>query len=83
MNDLIRMVLRQGLAMAVAGIAIGVLASSALTRVLESLLFDISARDPATSAMVAFTLAAAGLAACVPPAWKAASVDPAITLRAD
>jgi ABC-type antimicrobial peptide transport system permease subunit len=82
-RDVLHIVFRQGLTMAIVGIAIGTLVSSALTRVLQSLLFEITARDLSTSAVVALTLAAAALAACVPPAWKAASVDPAITLRAD
>ena len=68
-------------ALAVAGLALGLAGSLALTRLLSTLLFGISPRDPATLTAVAAILAGVALLACYIPARRAASIDPTIALR--
>ncbi len=80
-RDILRLVLKNGLAPIVAGIAIGVSASLGLTRFLASQLWGVPATDPWTFAAVVVCLLAAGLGACALPARRATHVDPAITLR--
>jgi FtsX-like permease family len=80
-GDVLAMVLRQGLALNGLGLAAGFAASLALTRLLSSLLFEVRPTDFATSAAVAFLLAAVALTASYLPARRAASVDPMIALR--
>jgi putative ABC transport system permease protein len=75
------MVLRQGAALACAGLLAGLLASLALTRFLGSLLFEVSPLDPATSSAVALLLSGAALAATWLPARRATRVDPLAALR--
>src|SRR5262249_18638529 len=75
--------LRQGLALALAGIAAGVAAALGLTRFLGSLLYGVSATDPATFAGVALLLAAVALAASYLPARRVTRVDPTQALRAE
>jgi ABC-type antimicrobial peptide transport system permease subunit len=79
--DILQLVLRQGLGMALAGIAIGVAGSLAVTRLLTSELYHVSATDPpAFTASAALFLAVAMLASYV-PAWRAMRVDPIEALR--
>jgi putative ABC transport system permease protein len=80
-SDVLAMVLRQGLALIGLGLAVGFAASLALTRLLTSLLFEVRPTDLATSAAVAFLLAAVALLATYLPARRAARVDPMIALR--
>jgi putative ABC transport system permease protein len=80
-SDVLAMVLRQGLALIGLGLAVGLAASLALTRLLTTLLFEVRPTDLATSAAVAFLLAAVALLASYLPARRAASVDPMIALR--
>jgi putative ABC transport system permease protein len=75
------MVLGEGLRLALAGIAIGVLAALALTRFLSTLLFGVGATDPTTFGGVALLLMTAALAGCYLPARHATSIDPMIALR--
>jgi ABC-type antimicrobial peptide transport system permease subunit len=75
------MVLRQGLALAFAGAAIGVLVAFALSRFLTSLLFGTSPTDPVTYAAVVCLLALVALAASYVPARRATKVDPMTALR--
>ena len=65
------------------GIGLGVAAALGLTRLLRGLLYEMSATDPATFAVVAAALAAVALMAAFVPAKRAAAVDPAISLRRD
>lgn len=80
-SDVLRMVLRQGLKLALLGVGIGLAAALALTRLLSSLLFSVSASDPLTYAAVAGLLVLVALVACCFPALRAMRVDPIIALR--
>jgi putative ABC transport system permease protein len=80
-SDVLAMVLRQGLALIGMGIALGFVASLALTRLLTSLLFEVRPNDLGMSALVALLLAAVALLASYLPARRAAGVDPMIALR--
>jgi putative ABC transport system permease protein len=80
-SEIISMVVRQGMRMALAGIAVGILAALALTRLMASLLYDVKSNDPTTFLIVALLLALTALAACFLPALKAARVDPMVALR--
>jgi len=82
-GSLVRLVLAQGLALAVIGIGIGLIGALMLTRVLETLLFGVSARDPMTFLGVAILLLVAALTASYVPARRAARADPIATLRAE
>ena len=79
--DVVRLVLEHGLALAAIGVAIGLSASFALTRLMKSLLFDVSATDPLTFTVIALSLVGVALMACWIPARRAAKVDPMIALR--
>jgi len=80
-TDVLRLVLAEGLALVGVGILLGLLASLALTRVLQSVLYGVSATDPATFAGVALVLATVTLIACYIPAHRATKIDPMIALR--
>jgi putative ABC transport system permease protein len=80
-QDVLRLVLGQGARIAFFGVAIGLAAAAALARLLSSLLFSVSARDPLTFAAVAVLLVAVALLACYIPARRALRVDPIIALR--
>lgn len=82
-GDVLRLVLADGARMVVAGIAVGVGAAIALTRLMSHLLYGVSPTDPLTFALVAIGLAAVALAACALPARRAARVEPMIALRHD
>ena len=80
-SDVLRLVLRQGMRMALTGIAVGVGAAFALTRVIASQLYGVKPTDPATFGGVAVLLALTALAANLIPALRATRVDPAVVLR--
>jgi len=80
-SDVLRLVLRGGLKITAAGLAIGVAAAAALTRFLASLLFGVKPLDPIAFLAAAAMLALLALVACAAPALRAARVDPAVTLR--
>jgi putative ABC transport system permease protein len=80
---LVIMVVRQGLVIALAGIAIGLGAALGLTRLMGNLLFAVSATDPMTFAAAVAGVALTAAAACAIPGWRAARVDPLIALRRD
>jgi ABC-type antimicrobial peptide transport system permease subunit len=79
----LRMVLRDGMLLAGAGLVLGVLGAFAATRVLGSMLYGISPGDPMTLAAVLALMALVALAACYVPARRASSVDPMLVLRQD
>jgi putative ABC transport system permease protein len=80
-REILRMVLKKGFVLIVAGLAIGLFASFALTRFLASQIWGVSATDPWTFGAVAALVVITGLAACLLPARRAASVDPLVALR--
>ena len=80
-SDVLKMILRQGLRFVAAGLAIGLAASFALTRVMASLLFGISATDPATFVSISLMLIAVALLASYIPAVRAMKIDPMLALR--
>lgn len=77
------MVLRRGVALIVAGLAVGLAGAAATSRVLQNLLFEIAPTDPLTLAAVVVFLGSAGLLASWLPARRATRVDPMVSLRAD
>jgi putative ABC transport system permease protein len=80
-SDIVKMVLKQGLWLALAGVGVGVVASLALMRFLKSLLFEVQTSDTTTFAIVVVSLFVVALLACYIPARRAAKVDPLIALR--
>jgi putative ABC transport system permease protein len=82
-REVLALVVRDGMALAIAGTAIGLVAAFALTRVMSSMLFGVSATDPATFGVTAAILLAVALAASIVPAIRAARVDPLVALRYD
>jgi putative ABC transport system permease protein len=82
-SQVLRLTLRQGMRLVAAGGAIGVAAALALTRLMRSLLYEVSAADPLTFAAVALLLAFAALLACYFPARRAARIDPMAALRCE
>jgi ABC-type antimicrobial peptide transport system permease subunit len=79
--DILQLVVNQGLALALAGVGIGVGAAFALTRLMNNLLFRVSATDPATFVTIALLFMFVALLASVVPAWRALRVDPMVALR--
>jgi putative ABC transport system permease protein len=80
-RDILRMVLRHGSLMAVAGVALGLTFALGLARLITSLLFQVSATDPPTFSIVPVVLIAVALVACYIPARRATRVDPLVALR--
>jgi putative ABC transport system permease protein len=80
-GGILRMILGQGLRTIFIGVAIGVTASLALTRTVQSLLFGVTATDPVTFGGVTLLLVGAALLACYIPARRATKVDPMVALR--
>jgi putative ABC transport system permease protein len=80
-SDILKLVVGQGMKMVVVGLALGLIASFALTRVMASLLFQVSATDPATFILVSLMLAGVAFFASFIPARRATRVDPMIALR--
>jgi predicted permease len=80
-NDVLKLVVKQGMALALIGIAVGLSASFALTRLMKSLLFGVEPTDPLTFSVVALLLTLVALLACWIPARRATKVDPLLALR--
>ncbi len=79
--DVLRLILRQGLVLTVAGLLAGVAGAFALTRFLSGLLFEVKPTDPMTYVVVSVLLGVVALAACLIPARRATKVDPLVALR--
>jgi predicted permease len=80
-GDVLRLVVKQGIALALAGVAAGISVALGVMRYLTSMLYDVHANDPVTIFAVAVLLALVALAACYIPARRATRVDPIIALR--
>jgi putative ABC transport system permease protein len=80
-ENILGMVVRQGMQLTLAGIFAGLIGAAALTRVIAALLFNVSAMDVATFLTVPAVLGLVAFCAMVIPAWRASNVDPIVALR--
>src|SRR5204863_4833867 len=80
-REVLKLVLGQGMKLALTGVTIGLIASFVMTRLMGSLLFSVSATDPVTFIAIPLILTGVALAACFVPARRAAKVDPMVALR--
>jgi putative ABC transport system permease protein len=80
-RDVLMMIVKQGSKLILLGLALGLSGAFAVTRLVASLLFGVTAKDPFTFAAVTMLLAIVGLLACYVPAWRATKVDPMEALR--
>jgi predicted permease len=80
-RDVVRLVLGEGMILAAIGIGLGLAGAFALAKIMESVLYDIKPRDPATFVAVSLAVAAAAAAACYIPARRAMRVDPMVALK--
>ncbi|HEY8459068.1 MAG TPA: FtsX-like permease family protein, partial [Blastocatellia bacterium] len=82
-RDVLWLIIRQGLAPTMVGVTLGLAAALALTRLMKTLLFGVSATDPLTFTAIALLLTFVALLACWIPARRAAKVDPMTSLRSE
>src|SRR5262245_19855233 len=82
-GDVLKLVTGEGMALAIIGVALGLMAALALTRVMEGLLFGVSATDPLTFMVIALLLMFVALLACYIPARRATKMDPLIALKSE
>ena len=82
-RDLLLLVVRQGMSIAVVGMVLGLAGAFALTRFMRTLLYGVQASDPVTFAAIAATLTLVALVACFVPARRAARIDPIVSLRTE
>ena len=80
-RDVLKLIMKQGMRLAVVGMVIGLIASFALTRVIKSLLFNVSTTDVLTFIVVSLVFTSVALLACWIPARRATKVDPLVALR--
>jgi putative ABC transport system permease protein len=79
--DVFRMILRQGMTMALIGVGLGLIGAFALTRLMTTMLFGVAPTDPLTFTVIAVLLTAVALLACYLPGRRATKVDPVVSLR--
>ena len=80
-RDVFRMVMGQGMLLAIIGVACGLVGAVALTRLMTSMLFGVEPNDPATFVTIALLLIGVALVACYIPGRRATKVDPLVALR--
>jgi putative ABC transport system permease protein len=82
-RDVVKLVIGQGAKLVAAGLGAGLIVAFIASRIINSLLYQVSATDPLTYLVVALLLAAVALAACYIPARRAMKVDPMVALRVE
>jgi putative ABC transport system permease protein len=82
-RNIVKLVMGQGMRLALIGVAIGIAASLVLTRLISTLLFGVSATDPLAFSVAAVVLVTTALVACYLPARRATRVDPIVVLRSE
>jgi len=80
-KDVLKLVVGQGIVLAAIGVGVGLVGAAAMTRLMSSLLFAVTATDPLTFGAVSVLLSGVALGACFIPARRAAKVDPMVALR--
>ena len=82
-RDVMALVIRDGMRLAVVGVGIGIVLAFATTRLLESILYEVSPLDPVTFGLMALFLTGVGFLACAIPARRASRTDPMTAIRAE